>query len=193
MFKLLNGQRIKAIYGGRCVCSAMDTEGGIIMILQESYDSLNSEIKPTKLPNNEMPIKIACCNKYVNVLSSSGHVFRSTFPKNGVLDFEQVKEISKEKIIDISTTFHHCFVVNDKGKVLGIGNNSYSILGFPKKVKKVDKFTEVKSLKKFKIVEAYAGFSHSLFKTNDGKIISIGMNSCGEMLINRKAVVSHFS
>lgn len=50
----------------------------------------------------------------------------------------------------------------------------------PKKIKEVEKFTEIKSLKKYEIVEVFAGYSHSLFKTDNGKIISCGWNYSGE-------------
>lgn len=191
LFVKLNGRIPKSIYGGKCVCAAIDTEGGIVMFTRSIFDSPIPSVETVFLPDNEKPIKLACCNKFVNVLAASGRVYRSSFPKTGILDFEQVREISNEKIIDISSSFHHCFVVTNEGKVYGIGNNSYCILGFPKKLQKVDVFTEVKSLKKYNIVAAYAGFSHSLFMTKDGKLISCGQNNDCEMLINRKANISH--
>lgn len=40
------------------------------------------------------------------------------------------------------------------------------------------------SLKQYNIVDVYAGFSHSLFQTLEGKIIACGDNSYGELPIN---------
>lgn len=45
------------------------------------------------------------------------------------------------------------------------------------------KFTKILQLKKYKIVCCYAGFSHSLFQTVDGRILSCGSNKCGELLL----------
>ena len=41
------------------------------------------------------------------------------------------------------------------------------------------------SLRKYKIRAAYAGAWYSLFETDEGKILSCGYNTCGQLLLNR--------
>ena len=51
-----------------------------------------------------------------------------------------------------------------------------------KEIEEFEVFTEIESLEN--IVEAYAGSTHSLFRTCDGKLLACGSNSCGELFLN---------
>lgn len=53
-----------------------------------------------------------------------------------------------------------------------------------KNKKKVDCFTEISSLKKYKIFAAYAGVHHSFFQTNEGEVLECGSNECGQLFLN---------
>ena len=47
----------------------------------------------------------------------------------------------------------------------------------------MDTFTELTSLTDYKITSVFAGAGHSLFITNEGKIIGCGTNGCGELML----------
>ena len=69
----------------------------------------------------------------------------------------------------------HAIAVSKDNRVFDIGENVNGQLCLSKKTRSVKKFTEVSSLASLKIVEAYAGCYHSLFKTVEGKILIIFM------------------
>lgn len=186
LFLNLNGRNPKYLYGGRRISVAVDSEGGITIISKSVFDNPESELKTTSLPDGEEVIKISCLNDFIIAIGSSGRAFMSTYPKTGILQFNEIGELSGKTFVDVSGSFHHCLIVSNKGKVYGFGKNTYCILGMPKKIKEVEKFTKIKSLKKYKIVEVFAGYSHSLFKTDDGKIISCGWNYSGELMLSKK-------
>lgn len=182
LFLSLNEHSPVSLYGGRETAAVIETNGGIVFITNSIYASPTKELKIINLPNEDKAIKLACCNKFVIALGSSGKAYISTYPKTGISEFREIPELAGNVIQDIAGTYHHCFCVTDTGKVFGYGNNSSCTLGFPKTSKKIEKFNEITKLKKYHIVEVYAGYSHSLFKTDDGKLISCGSNSSGETL-----------
>lgn len=184
IFLDLNGRKPLALFGGRETAAIIDSNGGIIIITKIIFDLHTLELKSAFLPNDDKPIKLACCNKFVIALGASGHIYQSGYPKTGILGFKLVKELSSKIFVDVSGTFHHCFAVSKDGKVYGRGNNAYCILGISKKTAKTDKFKEIKSLSTHKIVEAYAGYSHSLFKTKKGKLYACGWNYSGEVKLD---------
>ena len=51
------------------------------------------------------------------------------------------------------------------------------------KTENVEKFTVLKSLKKYKICDAFAGYSHSLFQTFNGMVFACGDNYNGNLLL----------
>ncbi|KAK8850000.1 hypothetical protein M9Y10_018594 [Tritrichomonas musculus] len=62
--------------------------------------------------------------------------------------------------------------------------NDCGQLGLGKGIRYVSSFTEISSLFSHKIRAAYAGGSHSLFETREGKIISCGYNDHGQLLLS---------
>lgn len=44
-------------------------------------------------------------------------------------------------------------------------------------------FVELESLKGNKIVAIFVGYVHSMFKTDDGKLIGCGSNFCGTLML----------
>lgn len=94
------------------------------------------------------------------------------------------ESLEKTIIISVSGTWNHCFAVSEEGKVFGFGSNESGKLGLGKEITKVNIFTEIKTLNKYKIKMAYASWSHSLFQTEEGKILACGSNLAGELLGN---------
>lgn len=184
LFLSLNDHTPISLYGGRESAAIIENNGGVVFITKSIFASPTKALKIISLPSDDKAIKLACCSKFVVALGSSGKVYYSSYPKTGISEFKEIAELSGKIIVDISGSFHHCFCVSENGKVYGYGNNAYSILAISKKIKKIDKFIEIRKLKKRHIVEVYAGYSHSLFKTDDGKILACGWNYSGETLLN---------
>lgn len=165
-----------SLFGGRNDSAAIDSEGGIIYIPGESIKVVYS-----KLPNGEKAVNIACCNKYVFALSSSGRLFQSFSGHD--IEFSEVSELNGIEIIGLSGTWFHCLAVSKDGEVFGQGENYCGQLGFEKDICEVNKFKKIESLNNYKIKAAYAGGTHSLFQTIDGKILACGCNFYGQLLL----------
>ncbi|KAK8843106.1 hypothetical protein M9Y10_025297 [Tritrichomonas musculus] len=176
-----------SLYGGYYNSAAIDTEGAIIPITESLFDSPLNPVKAVTLPGGEKAVSVACCDKFYLALSESGRVFKSS--SSSELSFEEVEELHDKEIVDISGTHNHCFAVCSEGEVFVYGSDMLlcGALCLGKGVRKTDKFTKVASLEKYKITGAYAGSFHSLFRTEDGKVLSCGSNAFGELMLDRFA------
>lgn len=118
------------------------------------------------MPNREKAINIACLyNDLYYVLGETGRVFKINKFVN------EVQKLSKYEIIFISGTCDFCLAVSRDGLVFKLDYNS--------------KVEVISSLNKYKIVKAYAGYSHSLFQTKEGMILSCGTNQFGELVLDK--------
>ena len=118
------------------------------------------------------------------MVSSKFHVFSSDVKSgNFTLSFSRVKELVDEEIVCLSGTHSHCLAVNKEGHVFSWGSNEEGQLGLGEETESVSVFTEISSLQKYKIKEAYTGPYHSLFVTEEGKILACGYNNCNELLL----------
>lgn len=164
-----------SLFGGSLTSAAIDTEGSIILVTKDVFNSPTSEIKPLFLPDSEKAVKIACGDTSIIALSQSGRVFEYLLNvENG--SFAEIPELSDKKINEISGTHDHFLAVTENGKVFGRGNNEYQKIGMPFDIKFISKFTCIDSLQKYHVVEAFAGAANSLFKTKYGEIIACGSN-----------------
>ncbi|KAK8857530.1 hypothetical protein M9Y10_015935 [Tritrichomonas musculus] len=174
-----------SLFGGRYFCAAIDAEGSIIFIHEPHHESTNIKTQRVFLPFNEKAVIVTCCDGFVVSLSSNGRVFKS---KSYITpSFEEVSELKGTEIHSISGFYHHCFAVSKDGRVFVCGESdrwSKGCLGLGENTSKVIQFTEIPSLRKYKICEAYAGNSHSLFQTREGKILACGTNENGELLLS---------
>lgn len=173
-----------SIYGGYSDCAAITSVGSVIYIHNSLWESTSTQIEPFLLPENEKAVSVVCCYNFVFVLSARGRVFISKSEPD--LVFSEIPEFKDKKIVSISGIFQHCLAVTDDGKVFvrggDLSNNGY--LGLGKNIKSPDKFKEIKSLNKYKIVAVYAGTNHSLFQTEDGLILGCGDNTYGQLLLS---------
>lgn len=165
--------------------AAIDTEGGIIIISESVFKSPTQKIEPKFLPFGDKAVKLACCYLSIIALGQSGRVYESDI----INKFEEVKEFAGKKVVDISGTNGHYLAVLSDGKVFGRGYNWCCKLGFSPDVNLVSSFTEIKSLSKYKIVSAFAGTSHSIFKSSNGKMIVCGYNEDGQLFSTDKETI----
>ena len=184
------GNRVpRALYGGDDTSGVIDTEGGILIITKTTLIPHTTKVEPLFLPNDEKPVKLACCNFFILALSKSGKVFETKYGKNGLSKFEEVKELASESIVDISGSSDFCLAVTKSGRVFGRGSNERCQLGISEKMKSVPKFTLIDSLKDLKIVSVFTGTFHSIFKTSESKMFVCGWNMRGQLFVPPKTVV----
>ena len=173
-----------AIYGSDSDCAAIDIKGSIIYLYEPSISkSFASQIDPVYLPANNKAASIAWSKENVYLLSWTNRLFESK--KKQKPTFTEVTELKGIEIINISGFQDHCIAISKDNRVFVIGSNSDGQLGFDKKIKDVKKFTENEFFKDLKIVEAFAGSYHSLFKTSNGEIYSCGYNDYGQLILDR--------
>lgn len=169
-----------AIYGGDCTAASINSDGSITFIPYRNRRSMLLE--QSHLPDNDEAICVACCKEVIYVAGSSGNVFKSKIPKKGnKLNFTLVESLEGKKITEVSGTNLHCFAVSDDGRVFGCGSNYNGKLGIGETPTKVDDFVPISLLIKYKIIHAYAGQSHSLFQTDEGKVLACGPNKHGQL------------
>ncbi|KAK8845156.1 hypothetical protein M9Y10_021338 [Tritrichomonas musculus] len=171
-----------SLFGGSSTSAVIDTEGSVIIITKSVYDSPTSELKALNLPNGDRAVKVACGKEVVFVLGESGKLFEYSLEATSKL-LKEVRELSKIKINEISGTSEHFFAIADDGRVFGRGRNYYNKLGMPGSIREVSEFTVIEPLSKYHVVEAYAGYWDSLFRTSDGKILGCGWNSDGQLML----------
>lgn len=184
LFLNLNGHQPVTLYGGWETAAAIDEEGSIAVITESIFDDPSKPVDIHHLPHNEKAISVACCSKFILALSSIGRVFIASLSWDKKLShFEEVHELSSKNIVDISGTYNHFLAVTKEGQVYGHGENQFGKLGIGKEIENEDKFVEIASLKSEKIAHAYAGYDHSLFQTEDGKVLACGKNNFGQLFL----------
>ncbi|KAK8895394.1 hypothetical protein M9Y10_023857 [Tritrichomonas musculus] len=183
LFLNISGRIPKKLYGGKETAAVIDTEGSILIITKSVLSSPKVAIEPISLSDNDRAVKVACCDEFVLALSAGGKLFEYSLINPGQRKFMEVSELKGLKFTDVSGTFFHCFAVTCDGRVLGRGPNDCCQLGLKKDVKSANQFIPIDSLKKFKIQKAFAGCSHSLFLTIEGKVIVCGKNYYGELML----------
>lgn len=172
-----------SLFGGYFNAAAIDSEGAILFVNYRKVNiSPSQKIEPAFLPEGEKAAKLACCKDVIFCITSSGRLFQS-FTSCQKLAFSEVTDFSGLKIIDISGSFWHCFAVSDEGRVFGWGANYGGRLGLGKEIEEVDKFTEIESLSGHVIKAVFAGSTHSLFVSSEGKVFACGSNTCGELFL----------
>lgn len=174
-----------SLFGGFSNAAVIDEKGAVIFIpfSSRTRNSKSPQLESTSLPDGDEAVSVACCEYCILAVGLSGRVFESRIQDKGnKLNFVIVESLQDKKIIEVSGSSQHCFAVTEDGCVFGRGSNEAGELGIGKGTEKVTKFREISSLNRYKIKHAYAGFDHSLFQTNEGKILACGRNECGQLL-----------
>lgn len=117
------------------------------------------------------------CSKSVLALSSCGHVYEKENKIN--LSFKPVPDLKGKEFVRLSGIDNCVFVINAKGRVFVRGSNDFCRLSLKDSV---NYFTEILSLRNYKIVDVFLSPSHSFFKADNGQILVCGSNTWGELL-----------
>lgn len=171
-----------ALYGNTEKAAAIDSKGWIIYISKPDDSSPNDFIEILKLPNNEKAVNVVCGENFIVALSMSNRIYISKDIKSKL--FTPAEELRDIKIRQISGSIHHCFALSQDGRVFAFGENFGGCIGSSREFEYYSIFKEMLLLKQYNIVDVYAEFSHSIFRTLEGQIIACGDNSYGELPIN---------
>lgn len=180
-----------ALYGGNQRAGVINSDGSIMTITKSVINSPKAEIQAVFLPKGKKAVSLACCDHYVFALSLHGHVYKGTSEDN-FTNFKIVHELRHIEISFISGTCRHCLAVATNGRVYSRGSNGYGEIGLGENSEEVEEFTLIEALKNKKIVAAYAGYSHSLFQDETGKIYACGYNGFGQMLLNEPSYKNNY-
>lgn len=191
LFLNIGNNRPVTLYGGNHCAGVITTKGSILVISKSILKQPEAEIESVSLPNGEKAISLACCDHHIFALSMKGHIYQSN-SENGFSSFSIVPELRQVEVICISGTCRHCLAVTSDGKVYSRGSNGYGEIGLGENYEEVETFTLIEALKAQKIVAAYAGYSHSLFRTDKGKILACGYNGFGQMLLNEPSYQNNY-
>lgn len=167
----------------------VDTDGGVIVLKRTLFRSPTAKIETNFLPNGDKAVKVACCYSFFICLGESGKIYESQISGTLPVKFEEVEEFHDKVVVDVSGSYDFCFVVLNDGRVFGQGSNWHCKLGLPEEIKSVSSFTEIESLRKYKIVSAFTGSSHSIFKSSEGKMIVCGYNNNGQLFLSPKEII----
>lgn len=171
-----------AIYGGSCMCAAIDTTGTVMLVNTKSD---NASLSFVFLPGSEQAVKVAFQQDKLIALSSTGYLYECTVPDGAdEADFSIISEVSTVMFSDVSGTHRHCIAVTTAGDVFVRGANEMGCLGLKDHADK-SVFTRVMKFQG-NIASASAGFDHSLFISREGKVYACGSNRNGQMMIKTK-------
>ena len=173
-----------ALFGGRRHAAAIDAGGSVVFVPASVGESPSRRLELSRLPGGEKAVSVACLDETVFALSGSGRVFWSEVGGSQRLEFSLVEELAGTEIVHISGVCEHCLAVSSDGRVFGRGSNDYGCLCIGERGCTVGSFTLIPALEKHKIAAAYAGATHSLFQTREGKILACGDNRYGQLPIS---------
>jgi hypothetical protein len=141
--------------------------------------------KGVKEPPMRPPIQVECCS-FPRVIRFFTKMRLNKLIKSELrrdlecyvkADYREVEESSKYEdfiINDIECGAYHSLAITKSGKMYGWGDNGCGQLGLGKKKPKIFVPSEI-SIKE-KIVQATAGFAHTLCITREGFLYSFGLN-----------------
>lgn len=159
-----------------------DYEGSYIIYSDGSYSYVSYNLIKTYpfvldkkfLKTGEIPIRFALhCVNYT--LTSKGNVY--------FYDSYLINDLESIEIVDIVSSINRCFAISNKGKVYVSASNNDEYHGLGKCVKGTFNFTELECLKEYEIVAASTSWFHTLFLTKTGKVLAMGSNKDGELLL----------
>lgn len=173
-----------ALYGGKDHSAIIDKDGNVHIITESIFDSEDRTPEMVSLPNKEKSVSVACCDHDFLFLSKNGNAYKCAIINGKLSDVTEVSEFHNIKISNISGTCRHAFAVTNDGSVYARGQNGYGELGLGRDVENANHFKLVTSLNQYRIANAFAGYSHSLFLTVEGKLLACGYNGYGQLFFD---------
>lgn len=154
------------------------------LVFQDKYKSSLQEIKVIKteeLPKNDLNIKsIYAFGKRKMFLTYNNDVYLGgiDFKLNKIDNYYLLAHFDNE-IVSLSLGSNHCIIMDQKGNIYGIGDNTYGELG-PMKLSE-EKFSPLKFAKiSSPIKKICCGARHTVFLLNNGEVFAMGDNSLGQ-------------
>ena len=172
-----------ALFGNNDKAAIIDSEGSITFILP------NHRTITSYLPKKARAISVVIWDDFIFALDSEGNLFQSSLAS---ISFSEVTELKGIQIEDISGSCDHCFAISNTGSVYARGQNKTGKLGL-NGIKYAYQFTEIQSLKKYKIKSVSTSRYHSLFMTSEGQILACGNNRFGQLLLGKPSKGSIFA
>lgn len=179
-FVSINGPNPIKLFGGHKTSAVIDSLGKVTILPKEFY-CMVQPLQQTNLPFFEKAVNVACCDKTVIALCSSGRVYEVS-TKSNLANFSLVRDLQGIKIVFISGLYEHFLAVSEDGRVFSRGTNSAGQLGIGNE-NDLSSFVEISSLRKYKIISAFAGNRFSLFLTSNGQILACGDNNYGNLFL----------
>lgn len=179
-----------SFFGGNKTAAFIDDTNQIIMLTPKTVPKKLEPFKPYTafLPPKEQPTQIACLEKTFIALSKSGTLYEFSFSKKR---FSVVKTLSNDKFIGVSGTSNHCIAITSNGKIFVRGSNNHGQLGILSEEEEEDDdeydrlFIELKPFSDQLVINAFAGYDHSLFLMESGSIYVCGNNLHNQLLIKK--------
>lgn len=155
--------------------ATIDAKGSVCLF---SSNNINTAGKQAQIA--EPIIDIAFLPNAIFALSCSGTLYISKNDINSAV-FARVESLDSVKIIQISGYYDHILALAENGSVYAYGNNKYGQLGDNTQKSNFNNFTKV--LLDSRCKQVATGSFHSLFLTEEGKVLSCGMNNNGQLLL----------
>jgi alpha-tubulin suppressor-like RCC1 family protein len=181
----LSGKKIIAIAAGNNHSIAMTIDGKVYAAGRNEYGQLGVGDKRDRYQFTEVNslsgkkiIAIAAGYDRSLVLDESGKLYSAGYGSAGV--FSEVTLPDGANIAAIAAGGGHFLALDIDGTVYARGTNKYGQLGLGDTTDR-DRFTEVSSLERKKIIAIAAGYCHSFAIDSGGKVYATGWNNGGQL------------
>ncbi|KAK8884394.1 hypothetical protein M9Y10_043504 [Tritrichomonas musculus] len=163
------------ICAGMSVPCSIDRDGAFYIFSKD----------PTHQPKRyqlEKPVfDIASGVGFVLALTIDGIVYGNGVLNNYQDSFAPVASLSKFTITRVFAFSNHALALTEKGKLRAWGNNTHGQLGMGM-TEKNNKFGKVTTLQDVPISLVSCGREHTVFVTDDGRLMGCGANNCGQLM-----------
>lgn len=193
---LINEPKACKIFGGDKTAIAITSESNALIFSESMTLSNYYYHKPFILGLPAIPKEVACLEESIILLINDQTLYEISLTEitKNTPKISKINYRFGQKINHISGTYQHLLVVTENGDVYAQGSNKFGKLGIGKKnVSKSDTFVKLKTFSKRKIVNAFAGYNHSLFIDDMGAVYSCGENKNNCLLLDASNIDLEFA
>lgn len=140
--------------------------------------------QPKKYQLEQPVFDIACGTGFVLALTIDGIVYGNGLLNNRQDSFSPIISLSRVTITRVFAFDGHAVVLTEKGKLRTWGNNSCGQLGMGTTDKNM-KFEKVNTLQDVPMSLVSCGREHTVFVTDDGRLMGCGANDCGQLMFGQ--------